>query len=246
MLEEYRVDLHIHSCLSPCANDSMTPVQIVTRAMEAGIDWIGIADHNATDNLGPVAEVAAAAGLPMCAGMEVTTAEEIHLLAFFDEVDAAAELGRIVDAHLEGDNDERAFGRQLVVNAEGTVLGVHPKLLIGATNLSARQLVAHIHRLGGLAVASHVDRPSFSVVSQLGFIPPDLALDAVELSPRGGGKEAELAWSRRLGRTVLRFSDAHAPEDVGRSFSVLRLEAPTIAELGLAVRGAEGRGVAKS
>lgn len=246
MLQEYRVDLHIHSCLSPCADDSMTPVQIVTRAMEAGVDWIGIADHNAADNLAPVAEVAAAAGLPMSAGMEVTTAEEIHLLAFFDTVAAAAELGRIVDAQLQGENDEQAFGRQLVVDAVGEIVAINPKLLIGATGLTARELVAHIHRLGGLAIASHVDRPSFSIVSQLGFIPPDLALDAVELSARAGGEEAEQAWAKRLGRPVLRFSDAHAPEDVGSSCSVLRVAAPTIAELDLAIRGLQGRGVVRS
>ena len=222
----------------------MTPPEVVDRARAAGLDWMGVADHNAADNLEAFQRAAARSGMAFTPGLEVTSSEEIHFLVFFDDLQGAREMGRLVGERLTGENDAAAFGRQLVVDAEGTPLGERRELLIGATDLSARALVEAARGLGGLVIASHVDRPSYSVVSQLGFVPPDLELRAAELSPRCADDDAARSWSAKVGGLPLVwFSDAHRPEDVGRVATRVRAEAPTARELGRALTGEGGRGV---
>ena len=238
------MDLHIHSCLSPCADDTMTPRAIVESATAAGLDWIGVADHNAADNTRAVRAAGSRVGLAVAAALEVTTREEVHLLAVFDDPEAALRLGEIVGERLVGLNDERAFGRQLMVEEDGRIRGVHPRLLIGATTLSLPEMVARIRSLGGLVIASHVDRPSYSIVSQLGFVPAGVELDAVEVSPREAAQAA--IWGERLGLPAVCFSDAHTPQDIGRVATRMLLEAPAVEELRKALRGADGRRVLAS
>ena len=240
------MDLHIHSCLSPCAEDTMTPPAVVARALRAGLGWIGIADHNAADNLRAFETAAAAAGIAFSPGMEITTAEEIHLLAFFDELDAAAELGILVREHLGGENDVVAFGRQAIVDTGGRETGVRRVLLIGATDLGVAEVAAAARRLGGVVIAAHVDRPSYSIVSQLGFVPADLELDGAELSIRASGAAEETLWSERLRMPLVWFSDAHRLEDVGSAATRVTVAAPTIRELRGALRGRDGRSVARA
>ncbi len=231
------MDLHIHTCLSPCADNSMTPPLIVRRAAERGVDCIGITDHNATDNLPAVRRAAEGSGVAVLGGMELTTVEEIHLLVLFDDPAAIAELQRIVDLNLEGQNDERAIGEQLVVDEHGECTGRNPRLLIGATALPIEQALEVAHGLNGVCIASHVDRPSFSIISQLGFVPEGLALDALEVSPRARMSPAGAA----EGFPIVRFSDAHFPEDIGRIATSALLDGPSVEELKNALAGLNGR-----
>jgi PHP family Zn ribbon phosphoesterase len=237
MLKELRMDLHVHTCLSPCGDDSMVPRTIVAEAARAGLDGVAICDHNAAANVRAVREAASGSGLAVLAGIEVTTAEEIHLLALFggqERLDAFADL---VKEHLSGRNDPELFGYQIIVEESGEPVGLEESLLIGATDLGVGPVVEAIHRFEGLAVASHVDRESFSLLGQLGFIPEELALDAVELSRHAG---PEGGYHLR-GLPVLRSSDAHFPEEIGGAFTTFLVEQATVSEIALALTGRQGR-----
>jgi len=215
----------------------MTPGAVVRRAREAGLDMIGICDHNTGGNAAAVVRAGARAGLVVLPGMEVTSREEVHLLGLFAHEEELMNLHRIVQENLPGENDEETFGPQVLVDEEDRILGISTKLLIGATELSVEEIVDLIHRFGGLAIASHVDRPSFSLVGQLGLIPEGLALDAVEVSAAGRG----LTWDPY---PTVTSSDAHVLSEVGKSPTVLLAEEPGFEELEKALRKENGRRVA--
>lgn len=242
-MRTFRADLHLHTCLSPCADLSMGPRTIVARAAQRALDVIGISDHNSAENAGAVLRAAGDYGLQVLPGMEVTSREEVHILAFFDDLEGALTLQEMVYRELPGLNDPEVFGLQVVVNEDHDVLGCNPRLLAGATRLSVEQIVAAIHRLGGLAIASHVDRPSFGILGQLGFLPENLDLDALELSPQLSAEEARRRWPQCAGRALVRFSDAHSPDQIGAAVTCFRLREAQVAEFRKAFRQLEGRSV---
>jgi hypothetical protein len=132
---------------------------------------------------------------------------------------------------------------QVIVDAEDGVTGFSPRFLLAATRLDLRGVVDLIHRHGGLAIAAHIDRPAFSVISQLGFVPPDLELDALEISPLTTVSEARAGFVSGTRLPLVRFSDAHRPEEVGRTSTTFRLAAPRLTEVRKAFRNADGRRV---
>ncbi|MEK9149285.1 MAG: PHP domain-containing protein [Candidatus Desantisbacteria bacterium] len=235
MLRAFKADLHIHTCLSPCGDLEMLPKAIVQRAEEAGLDIIAICDHNSTENSGAVQKIGDGK-IRVLAGIEIASKEEVHILGLFDSSASLSELQAIIYQNLPGENDEAAFGEQAIVNEEGDLLGISTKLLIGATSLSVKEVVGLIHSVGGIAIASHIDRPSFSIISQLGFIPEDLELDALEVSRKTFIPDAQ---TKRF--PILFSSDAHYLQDIGRNSSLLLIEEPTIKEIKMALSGEEGR-----
>lgn len=244
MLNIYTADLHIHSCLSPCGDLDMSPRKIVAVAIEQQLDIIAITDHNASENIVATKKAAKGKPLTVLAGMEVASAEEAHLIALFDNVDGVEQFQQVVYDHLMSFGiDQRTIEDQVIVNERDEVEGFNDYLLFGATTLSFQQLVDEVHRLNGLAIASHVDRESFSIIAQLGFIPEGLALDALEISPRMSMEEA-----RRLFPDVNRFpliksSDAHYLGDIGRQQTQFLIQQPTMDELKLALTNCGGRKV---
>ena len=150
MLRAIRADLHVHTCLSPCGELEMTPTAIVHACLEKGIDIIAICDHNSAENVPGVKKAAEKTRLTVLPGMEVTTEEEVHVLAIFDQVEQSLSLQEEVYNHLlPGENDEDLFGLQVVANELDEVETILNKLLIGGTNLSLDTLVERIHGLGG-------------------------------------------------------------------------------------------------
>jgi PHP family Zn ribbon phosphoesterase len=220
----------------------MVPRVIVERAKQSGLDAVGICDHNAAANVQAVREAGREAGIGVIAGMEVTTAEEIHLLAFFGSEHELQTFAGMVRDHLPGSNDPELFGDQIVVDKNGEPVAVEERLLIGATDLGVARIVEEIHRLAGLAIASHVDRQNFSILSQLGFIPAELALDGVELSRQAGSEDR---YDLR-GLSAVRSSDAHFPEEIGSAATTFLVKQATVAEIGLALAGREGRKILKA
>ena len=189
-------DLHIHTCLSPCAEREMCPSLVARQALDRGLDVIAICDHNSAENAAAVSRAAEPVGLAVIRGMEVTSREEVHVLGLFDDERSLEAVQDVVHDHLPGENDPDTFGDQLVMDEHDQVVGSSPRLLIGATTLTLHEVVRTIHELGGIAIASHVDRPSFSVISQLGFIPEGLELDLKEIQGPTGAAERQVLLTR--------------------------------------------------
>ena len=239
MLRSMRADLHIHTCLSPCADLKMSPSAIAEKAKLKEIDILGICDHNSAENVPALIKAARKFKLNVLPGMEVTSQEEVHILALFDTAEAAFKLQQVVYGHLPGENDEKAFGMQVVVNEKGEVLRFNKRLLIGASTLSVERVVETIHSFHGLAIASHIDREGFSLVSQLGFIPEHLMLDALEISPKTSLEEAKSRFQNTFPFTT--FSDAHFLEEIGKACTCFYIEEGNTEEIRKALQNEEGR-----
>jgi PHP family Zn ribbon phosphoesterase len=239
MLKTMKADLHIHTCLSPCADLRMSPQTIAEQAKIKEIDILGICDHNTAENVPALIRAAGRYEISVLPGLEVTSQEEVHILALFDRLEPAIELQGIIYDHLPGENDEEAFGMQVVVDENGEVLRFNNKLLIGASTLTVNEVVEAIHSLKGLAVASHVDREGFSLTGQLGFIPPDLNLDALEISPLTSRQEALEKFGASYPLTFS--SDAHFPEDIGKSLTSFYITEASTEEIKKALSNTDGR-----
>ncbi len=243
MLKEFKADLHIHTCLSPCAELDMTPSFIVKTALEKGLDIIAITDHNSAENVPAARNSAAESGLTVLAGMEIASSEEAHILALFED-ERIEELQEIIYNNMPtGINDDARFGEQIVVNEIDEVLRFNKRILIAATNMTAESILNTIHDLGGLAVASHIDKDVFSIISQLGFIPDNMKFDALEMSPHVTREQANMLFKSYNSFAWISSSDAHYPSDIGKRTSSFHINSPTIAEIKLAMHNIDGRRV---
>jgi hypothetical protein len=173
--------------------------------------------------------------------MEITTSEEVHLLAIFDSLSNLISLQNIIDQHLPGENDEERFGVQAIVNENGEVEGINNQLLIGATDLSLDTLIGYIHQFDGLAIAAHIDRESFSVLSQLGFIDDNAGFDALEITHLTGFDQARIKYQELFKYSFIVSSDSHFIKDLGQDFTRFYLEEPSFAELKMALKKQNGR-----
>jgi len=242
MLKLYQADLHIHSCLSPCGDLDMSPRRIVAAALQVPLDIIAVTDHNSSENIEATIRAAAHVPLVVMPGMEVTSAEEAHLIALFSDIRAIELFQQLVYDHLlPVPADQATIDEQVIVNENDEVEGFNPHLLLGATSLPFQQLVDQVHQLGGLAIASHVDRESFSIIGQLGFIPEGLALDALEISLFMSEDQAKELFPDARRFPLVKFSDAHYLKDIGRQKIGFLVKEPTLEELKLALQGKNGR-----
>ena len=243
MLKKIKADLHIHTCLSPCGDMEMSPSMIVEKAVSIGLDLIGICDHNSSENALTVKKLGTKYNLKVFLGMEVASKEEAHILALFDDEVKLKELQKIVYDNLDGVNDEELFGYQMVVNEKDEISDLNSKLLIGATELSVERIVEIIHSLGGLAIASHVDRERFSLIGQLGFIPEGLDLDGLELSPLYMSKHKKYNYSMSSGLPQVTFSDAHFLADIGKTSTTFLVDEISLSEIKKALESRDGRSI---
>jgi hypothetical protein len=243
VLREFKADLHIHTCLSPCGDWEMSPRNIIQRSLDASLDLIAICDHNTSENSGAVMREGRRRGISVLPGLEVCSKEEVHILAIFGELEQALAMQEWVYAGLSGENQPEVFGYQVVANEDSEVLGENPRLLIGATHLGLGQIVRQTHALGGLSLSAHVDRPANGIINQLGFIPPELQIDGVEVSRRIPLAGACTVLPEIGSRPCITSSDAHYLKDIGAVHTVLRMAAATIEEIGLALRGEHERAI---
>jgi predicted metal-dependent phosphoesterase TrpH len=244
-MKYFDADLHIHTKLSPCGSEEMTPCAIAAAARAAGLDVIAICDHNCCGNAAAVMEASLPHGLVVFPGIEIETSERIHVLGLFPDVERALQAGREVALSLpEADEAYTArIGAQILMAADGSVCGTEPKALAAPSHLDLRASVLLIKGQGGLAIAAHVERPSFSVYSRLGDVPRDVPFDALEVSPvhhRPIGLREKFA---RYGWPLVASSDSHYLAEVGRARSRFALEELSFEEIRLALRGLDGRGV---
>ena len=180
---KYAVDLHIHSCLSPCGDELMTPNNIVNMAYIKGLDMIAVADHNTARHLPAIEKVAKAVGVGLLPAMEITTAEEVHLLAYFRTVEKALEFSDAIYPHLPPIKNKPAiFGEQLELDEDDEPVRSEGKLLISALDLSIDELTGMILDAGALAVPAHINRGSNGLLQALGFMPTGARFSALEVS----------------------------------------------------------------
>ena len=203
------VDLHMHSCLSPCADDDMTPANICGMAYIKGLQAIAVTDHNTGRNLPYVKEAADHYGLIFLPGMEITTKEEVHLLGYFKDVETAVEVGEIFSSHLPPmKNKPDFFGNQLVMNTDDEVVDIEDRLLIGATDLDLEECTKIIREHGGAAVPAHINR-GHGLLTNLGLFPTEPEFPVVEVRNELDVNDKLVGNRRRL-----QSSDAHHLGDI--------------------------------
>ncbi len=203
-------DLHIHSCLSPCADMDMTPGNICAMAKLKGLQAIGITDHNSARNLHAAQHAANANGIVLLPGLEIATREEVHLLAYFPALEQAIMAGDFFSSHLpKAPNVPRIFGEQAVMDERDERIGEEERMLIAATDVPLRKAVEEVKRLGGLAVPAHLNRGANGLLINLGFLPEDIDFPALEVSPH-----QHIDTDILRGKVILRSSDAHSLGDI--------------------------------
>lgn len=225
---EFAVDLHIHSALSPCADNDMTPNNIVNMAKIKGLDIIALTDHNSGRNLTAVSVLAKKSGLAFIPGMEVETSEEVHLICLLPDLDSAAILQSCVyDSLPPINNREDIFGKQLIMDENDSIIGEEKRLLVTAAGLSSNDIFTIVNKLSGAVIPAHIDRPSYSMISNLGMIPDDLGIKYLEISA-GCDKHKFLSSKPGLEKfTLIKSSDAHYLGDILERVSLMELDEPS-------------------
>jgi 3',5'-nucleoside bisphosphate phosphatase len=222
-VKSYSCDLHIHSALSPCAGLEMSPRDIVGRACEAGLDIIAITDHNMAENARYACEIGKRSNLLVLPGMELQTLEEIHLLAIFGRIEVALEFQEKVYRSLPAvENNADYFGDQVVVDEEDNIVRFEDRLLLNSAQISLDDAVALVKAYEGIVIPSHVDLPTFSIISQLGYIPQNLAFDALEIHDKANIPRV-LPFVTNKNLPFVTFSDAHYLRDIGKRRTSLDL-----------------------
>lgn len=211
-------DLHIHSCLSPCGDEDMTPNNIVNMAKLTGLDVIAISDHNTTGNAEAVLKVAETVGITAFAGMELETAEEIHVLCLFYDLDSAQKFDKeiVAPALPNVPNRPDIFGRQLLMDEQDRIIGEETRYLINATSVSIDDLPELLQNYGGIAIPAHIDKQSKSMLSVFGYIDATMGYRIFELSQNAPAdfvdRHPQIAESLFLHDT-----DSHYLENVGEA-----------------------------
>ncbi len=215
-------DLHIHSCLSPCASLEMSPRLIAATAAAKGIRLAALTDHNSARNTPAFAETCRTVGIQPLFGMEVTTVEECHVLTIFDKLEQAAAMEQWVAASQPREPlNLKFFSDQPVVDAEENILEMIDYYLGAATTHSIESVQRQTHKFDGIFIPSHINRAAFSVESQLGFLPPG-TYDAIEVQP-----QVLKQYQRRYPHLpVITASDAHHPDQIGAAPIELPLSPP--------------------
>lgn len=210
-----RADLHLHSCLSPCGDLSMSPRAIVAALSTLGIDLAAITDHNSSLNAPAFAHACHEADITPLFGIEAQSREECHILCLFADTDTVRILSdEIYNAMPPIMNIPEKMGDQVFVDEEENILGEVDKYLVTSADFSLEELAARVKELGGLVIPAHVDRPSFSLTSQLGLV-TDGPWDALEVVKMPGSPGSNSTIDTR-GYPLITSSDAHFPEHIGR------------------------------
>lgn len=219
----------------------MIPPLIVRAALEAGISIIAVTDHNATANIAAVQQAALGTSLLVLPGMEVQTREEVHSLCLFSKVEMAYAFQAIVDASLPDiENQPEFFGEQFVVDKTGEFIRREERLLITSTSLSLEEARRHVHALNGIFIPAHVNRKAFGLLENLGFVPSDLAPDALEVSRHLPVSQAAHNFPSLAGYPLVKGGDAHRLDEL-LGLNRFELDHPSLSELRLALQNEAGR-----
>lgn len=212
-------DLHLHSTLSPCGDKDMTPNNIVNMAYIKGLDIISITDHNNYRNVRPSMKLAKERDMLLLPGIEITTAEEIHVLCYFDDVEILEEFGEIIFDSLPNiKNNKEVFGEQLVLDDKDEVVTEVDKLLLNSSKYNIKKIYNMTKYYNGVMIPAHVDRKSYSILSVLGFIPEELQFQFVEIRDKNYKNKSLKSYN------VIYNSDAHRLSDINEPINKINIK----------------------
>lgn len=243
-MQEFRADLHIHTVLSPCADLEMTPENIVQQARKAQLDIIGISDHNSTKNAMVVKAVAKRSGIFVLTGVEITTKEEVHCLAFFEKDEQLKDFQSLLDQNIaQIPNPEGHFGYQPVVDANENILELIPNYLAAALKMGLTEIQRKVYELEGIFIPAHVTRPANGIFAQLGFIPPSLKFDALGITAKTKSADIRKQLGLKHDQSLVYNSDAHFPEQIGKNYTNFLMEEISFQEIRMALNQQNNRKV---
>lgn len=209
-MNKYYYDLHMHSCLSPCGDDDMTPNNIAGMGVLNGLNIMALTDHNTSKNCPAFFKAAKKNGIIPIAGMELTTAEDIHVVCLFPELDAAMEFDNTVDSHrMKYPNRTDIFGNQLILDENDALVKTEDFFLPNATDISIEQAPKLVKEYGGFCYPAHIDREANGIIATLGDFPPDSGFTAVEFHDSENIEEYSKKYSEVSDKKIIVSSDAH-------------------------------------
>jgi 3',5'-nucleoside bisphosphate phosphatase len=241
-MKTFRTDLHIHTLLSPCGDLEMSPANIVSLACQRGLDIIGITDHNTTRQCELVWKLAQKTNLTVFPGCEMTSREEVHCLGLFEDFDSLRIFQGFLDQHLTMiPHNAELFGYQVLVDENEDILEKLDYYLGASLDVSIEEVERKVHELSGIFIPAHVDRPRNSLFSQLGFFPPELKVDALQISKLAEEDAIREKYKITQDTTMVKFSDTHFPADLGKIYTNFEMENATFSEIRMALHGEDGR-----
>ncbi|RLD58425.1 MAG: histidinol-phosphatase [Bacteroidetes bacterium] len=241
-MKTFRADFHIHTVLSPCGDLGMSPKNIIRRAKERKLDIIGITDHNSTKQCSVMKKIGDKNGIFVLQGVEITTKEEVHCLAFFENDDELSKFQKYLDQNLPDiKNNVDLFGYQVVVDEDENIVEQIDPLLISAISQNINQIEEKVHSLGGLFIPAHIDKLKNSIISQLGFLPKDLNIDAIELSKHTTKKNFLDKNDYLKQYSFIQSSDAHYINNIGDVSTILKMNEISFNEIKQALANINGR-----
>lgn len=222
-------DLHIHSCLSPCGDDDMTPANIAGMAAIKGLDVIALTDHNSCKNCPAVMAAASQYGILAIPGMEICTSEEVHAVCLFPDLPSAMEFDAYVYQRLMPfPNNEEIFGKQQIYNEKDEICGNVPYLLINSVDISFDYLWDLVRSYKGVMFPAHIEKAANSLIANLGFIPPDSQFTTAELKDLKKLHDLKRNHPYLQRCKIISNSDAHYLEDIHEPELSLFVEEKTV------------------
>lgn len=209
-MNKYYYDLHIHSCLSPCGDDDMTPNNIVGMGILNGLNIMALTDHNSCKNCPSFYKAAERQGIIPVAGMELTTAEDIHVVCLFPELESAMEFDCFIQKHrMLIPNRTDIFGFQYITNENDEIIGEESHLLSNATDIMIDDVEKTVSSFSGICYPAHIDRESNSIIATLGTFPENAAFNIAEFNNRNNIDKFNGKYLALNNKTKIVSSDAH-------------------------------------
>lgn len=214
-MTKYTYDLHIHSCLSPCADNDMTPANIAGTATLAGIQIMALTDHNSVKNCPSFFKACKAYGVIPIPGMELTTAEDIHVVCLFDGLEQALAFGEEVDSkRVKIPNRTDIFGDQFIMDENENIIGTDEFILPNATQISIDEAPGIVKKYNGVCYPAHIDRQANGIIATLGTFPDYPPFRCAELHDKEKIAEHIEKYPILSDKRIVISSDAHYLWDI--------------------------------
>ncbi len=224
-MSRYYYDFHIHSCLSPCADDDMTPSNIAGTATLAGLNIVALTDHNTCKNCPAFFKAAKHYGIIAVAGMELTTLEDIHVVCLFERLEEALEFSQEIEKHIiKIKNRPEVFGFQQIMDEQDNIIGEEDYILSNATDISVEDVPSLVKSFNGICYPAHIDRTANGIVSILGVFPEDSKFSCYELHTKENQNDYEKRFAHLKDKTRLVGSDAHFLWDIRDAEDFIELD----------------------